>query len=128
MQTQLPIPLDTYLATPQVIITANEDLTSKVDITLQDIGVKRNVVLGTTRFFTTRRMLSGRKLLAVMAEMVGRSDLIEDDLTLCSPPIDIPDFDVDMIELKRNAAHPRLKWLNVQVKQIVQNKVTRLKG
>lgn len=128
MQVELPIPLETYLTTPQVIITANEGLTSKVDSTLDQMGIKRNVVLGTTRFFTTRRILTGRKLLAVMAEMVGRSDLIQDQLTLCSPPIDIPDFDVDMITLKRNAAHPRLLWLNDQVKQLVQSQVARLKN
>jgi hypothetical protein len=92
------------------------------------MDIKRNVVLGTTRFFTVRRILSGRKLLAVMAEMVGRSDLIQDDLTLSLPPIDIPDFDVDMITLKRNAAHPRLTWLSEQVKLVVQDKVGRLKS
>ena len=128
MQVKLPIPLETYLNTPQVIITANADLTSKVDSTLDAMDIKRNVVLGTTRFFTVRRILSGRKLLAVMAEMVGRSDLIQDDLTLSPPPIDIPDFDVDMITLKRNAAHPRLTWLSEQVKLVVQDKVDRLKS
>lgn len=127
IKTELPIPLDTYLATPQIIVTANEDLTSKVDITLSKMGVKRHVVLGTTRFFTVRRMLSGRKQLAVVAEMVGRSDLIQDTLTLSPPPIDIPDFDVDMICLSRNASHPRLVWLDEKVKALVQAKVETLK-
>ncbi len=127
LKTGLPIPLETYLGTPQIIVTANEDLTSKVDKTLHSMGVERNVVLGTTRFLTVRRMLSGRKQLAVIAEMVGRSDLIQDELTLCPPPIDIPDFDVDMITLGLNASHPRLTWLHEKVKILVQNKVTQLR-
>lgn len=127
LNTDLPIPLNTYLATPQIIVTANEDLTSKVDKTLHKMGVERNVVLGTTRFLTVRRMLSGRQQLAVIAEMVGRSDLIQDQLTLCPPPIDIPDFDVDMITLGRNASHPRLIWLHQKVKSLVQDKVAQLK-
>ncbi|KJZ11502.1 LysR family transcriptional regulator [Marinomonas sp. S3726] len=127
VKTEIPIPLDAYLETPQIIVTANEELTSKVDITLKNMGVKRNVVLGTTRFFTVRRMLSGRKQLAVVAEMVGRSDLIQDKLSLSPPPIDIPDFDVDMICLSRNASHPRLVWLDEKVKALVQAKVEALK-
>ncbi len=128
LQTKLPIPLKAYLKTPQIIVTANEELTSKVDQTLDSMGVERNVVLGTTRFFTIRRMLSGRKQLAVIAEMVARSDLIQDQLTLCSPPIDIPDFDVDMITLSRNESHPRLFWLHQQVKRLVQTKVENLRS
>ncbi|MEI8628768.1 LysR family transcriptional regulator [Vibrio sp. M60_M70] len=82
----LPIPLDVYLDTPQMIVTANKTLSTKVDRTLSSMNIKRNVVMGTTRFLTIRRMLTGRKVLAVMAEMVGKSDLIEDSLTMCIPP------------------------------------------
>ncbi len=123
LEAQLPISLEAYLQVPQVIVTANECLTTKVDETLAGYGVERNVVLGTTRFLTIRRMLSGRKMLAVMAEMVGRSDLIDDQLTLCEPPIDIPDFDVEMIGLKRNQHHPKQVWLSEKIKKIIQTKV-----
>ncbi len=51
-----------------------------------------------------------------MAEMVGRSELIDDDLVLCDPPIDIPDFDIDMVTLKRNANHPRIQFLTARPK------------
>ncbi len=124
----LPIPLEQYLATPQVIITANQQLTSQVDSTLAGIGVKRNVVLGTTRFLTIRRMLSGRNVLAVMAELVGRSELIDDQLTLCKPPIDIPDFDIEMVTLHRNSTHQRTQWLSTLVQTIIQKKVAELRG
>ncbi|MFA0158748.1 LysR substrate-binding domain-containing protein [Vibrio sp. 10N.261.46.A3] len=127
LKTTLPIPLDTYLKTPQMIITANQELTSQVDITLENIGVKRNVVLGTTRFLTIRRMLSGRNVLAVMAEMVGRSELIDDDLVLCDPPIEIPDFNVDMVTLKRDASHPRIQFLTQLVQNLIQEKVKELR-
>ncbi|GAM59099.1 hypothetical lysR-like regular protein [Vibrio ishigakensis] len=124
----LPISLEDYLDTPQMIITANQALTSQVDKTLAQMEIKRNVVLGTTRFLTIRRMLTGRRVLAVMAEMVGRSTLIEDSLTLCEPPIDIPDFDVEMVSLRGDSQHPRILWLSELVKEVVTEKVTRLRG
>lgn len=125
---ELPISLKDYLETPQMIITANQALTSQVDKTLAQLEVKRNVVLGTTRFLTIRRMLTGRRVLAVMAEMVGRSTLIDDSLTLCEPPIDIPDFDVEMVSLRGDSHHPRILWLSELVKKVVTEKVTRLRG
>ncbi|PTB34072.1 LysR substrate-binding domain-containing protein [Photobacterium phosphoreum] len=128
MQAQVPLDLTTYLNTPQMIVTANECLTTQVDKTLAKLGVKRNVVLGTTRFLTVRRMLLGRKMVAVMAEMVGRSDLIDDSLTLCVPPIDIPDFNIDMVTLKRDSHHPRIIWLSELITQLIQNKVNTLRN
>jgi DNA-binding transcriptional LysR family regulator len=127
INTILPISLATYLSTPQLIITANQLLSSQVDQRLASMGAQRHVALGSTRFLTIRRMLSGRKLLAVMAEMVGRSELIDDQLTLCEPPIDIPNFDVDMVTLKRDEHHLRLQWLTDLIRDVVQQKVTQLR-
>ncbi|MCL1126936.1 LysR substrate-binding domain-containing protein [Shewanella surugensis] len=123
MKITLPISRQEYLSTPQIIITGNNSLTTPVDITLQEQKKQRNVVLGTTRFLTARNMLSGRKLLAVMAELVGKTELIDDQITLCAPPIDIPDFNIDMISKKRDQAHPRMRWLTQLVKTQIQIKV-----
>jgi DNA-binding transcriptional LysR family regulator len=128
MQVKLPISLEDYLATPQMVITANRELGTPVDITLKKMEQARSVVLGSTRFLTLKRMLPGRHLLAVVAEMVGRSELGDDQLTLCEPPIDIADFDIDMLTRKRDQTHPQMKWLNSEVQSVIQAKVDQLKG
>lgn len=128
MQVDLPISLADYLATPQMVITTNRELGTPVDITLKKMEQARSVVLGSTRFLTLKRMLPGRQLLAVVAEMVGRSELGDDQLTLCEPPIDIADFDIDMLTRKRDQAHPQMKWLNSEVQSVIQAKVDQLKG
>lgn len=127
LQTELPISLDDYLSTPQVVVTASRDLSSPVDITLSEMGTQRRVVLGSTRFLTLRHIISGRRLLCVMAEMVGRSELFSDDITLCEPPIPIPDFDIDMMSRKRDSQHPRMQWLTERVKGVIQEKVNCLR-
>lgn len=128
MQVKLPISLEDYLATPQMVITANRELGTPVDITLKKMEQARSVVLGSTRFLTLKRMLPGRHLLAVVAEMVGRSELGDEQLTLCEPPIDIADFDIDMLTRKRDQTHPQMKWLNSEVQSVIQAKVDQLKG
>ncbi|WP_117234842.1 LysR substrate-binding domain-containing protein [Vibrio maerlii] len=127
LKTELPISLDTYLSTPQMIITGSEELSTQVDNTLASMNIQRNVVLGTTRFLTIRRILTGRRVIAVMAEMVGKSNLIEDELTLSEPPINIPDFDIEMVCLRGDRHHPRITWLSELVKTVVQQKVKALR-
>lgn len=126
MQVKLPISLEDYLATPQMIITSNRELGTAVDITLNKMAQARNVVLGSTRFLMVKRMLAGRHLLAVVAEMVGRSELGDARLTLCEPPISIADFDIDMLTRKRDQSHPQMKWLNREIKSVIQAKVKQL--
>ncbi|MGF1728352.1 LysR family transcriptional regulator [Photobacterium kasasachensis] len=128
LQTELPISLEAYLATPQVVVSANKALFSPVDNTLSEMGAQRRVVLGSTRFLTLRHLISGRRLLCVMAEMVGRSELFNDDITLCEPPISIPDFDIDMMSRQRDSQHPRMQWLSEQVKIVIQDEVERIRG
>ncbi|WED24661.1 LysR family transcriptional regulator [Vibrio sp. JC009] len=123
-----PISLQEYLDTPQAIITANQELVSQVDVTLKKMQTKRNVVIGTTRYLTIRQMLKERTLLAVMAEMVGKVVVDDDGLTMCEPPIDIPDFNVDLIGLKRDINHPRLAWLMELMQDLIQKKVAEIRA
>nr|WP_276329421.1 LysR substrate-binding domain-containing protein [Photobacterium gaetbulicola] len=126
LQVKLPISLDDYLATPQMVITANRELTSAVDITLTDMNKKRKVVLGSNRFLTLRHMLMGRRLLCVMAELVGRSAPNSESVTICEAPIPIPDFDIKMITRRRDSLHPKQKWLTEHVTSSIQQKVEEL--
>ncbi|MGR5559856.1 hypothetical protein ACQKQC_26625 [Vibrio fortis] len=63
-----------------------------------------------------------------MTKMVGRTDRIDDSLTLCEPPIDIPDFDVELVSLSADSSHPRITWLSDLVKEVVTEKVSRLRS
>ncbi|MGF1734145.1 LysR family transcriptional regulator [Photobacterium satsumensis] len=126
LQVKVPITLNDYLSTPQMVITADRELTTPVDITLADMNKKRKVVLGSTRFLTLRHMLMGRRLLCVMAELVGRSAPESDKVTICEAPIPIPDFDIEMISRRRDSDHPKQKWLTEQVVSIIQQKVEKL--
>ena len=128
LKVELPISLDDYLATPQAIVTASGELQTAVDATLKSMGETRRIMLGSSRFLTLRHLLTGRRLLSVMAEMMGKTELFGDNLTLCEPPITIPDFDIDMVIRKRDSNHPRMQWLVYQVETIVRHHVITLQN
>lgn len=128
LNVELPISLDNYLNTPQAMVTATGELVSQVDRTLAAMDRERRVVLGSSRFLSLRHLLSGRRLLAVMAEMMGRATLFSDELTICKPPIPIDDFDIEMILRKRDEHHPRMQWLAGRVQGIIQEHLKVLKG
>ena len=117
----LPLTLEDYLATPQAVVTATGELSSQVDQTLAALGVQREVVLGSARFLTLRHLLGGRRLLCVMAEMMGRAALFQAPLTLCEPPIPISDFDIELAYARMDREHPRMQWLLQRIEAIVSD-------
>ncbi|CAM3685229.1 LysR family transcriptional regulator [Parendozoicomonas haliclonae] len=124
----LPISLEDYIATPQAMITAGGELRSRVDKALADLGCQRRVVLGSSRFLSVRNLLSGRRLICVMAEMVGRASLFEDQLTLCEPPVPVSDFDIEMVVRHRDKDHPRLQWLMAVIEDVICTHLAVLRG
>ncbi len=128
MQTALPISLKTYLDTPHAVVTATGKLTTAVGRILAGMGKERRVVLGSSRFLTLRHVLSGRKLLCVMAEMMAKMPLFNDQLTISQPPVPILDFDVEMVIRKRDSQNPRIAWLRECIGAIIQQHVAEIKA
>ncbi|MCL6271324.1 LysR family transcriptional regulator [Sansalvadorimonas sp. 2012CJ34-2] len=123
LQVDQPISLEDYLATPQAMVSPTGELASPVDKRLSNLGYERHMVLGSSRFITLRHLLIGRRLLCVMAEMMGRTEFFAHKLTICPPPVEVPDFDIEMILKKRDCNHPRMQWLSNQVQQVIKQHI-----
>ena len=121
------VSLEQYLDAPHAIITADGELTTAVDETLAAIGKQRRVMLGSSRFLTLRHLLSGRRLICVMAEMMARIPIFNDRLTLCDPPIPVLDFDVEMVIRRRDAQNGKIIWLKERIAGIIRDYVDKLK-
>ena len=120
--------LEQYLDVPHAIVTADGELTTAVDATLAELGKQRRVMLGSSRFLTLRHVLSGRRLICVMAEMMARVPVFNDQLTICAPPIPVLDFDVEMVICRRDAQNGKITWLQERIASIVRDYVYELKG
>ena len=121
------VSLEQYLSIPHAIVTADGELTTAVDTTLTAMGKERRVVLGSSRFLTLRHVLSGRRLICVMAEMMARVPVFNDRLTLCDPPVPVLDFDVEMVVRKRDAGNDKIVWLQGRITAIIRGYVNELK-
>lgn len=127
--TRLSVPIDLarYIQTPQALVSPDGQLASQVDQQLQQQGFQRHIAVGSSNFLTIRHLLTGRNLLCVVSTLMARLDMFNDSLSQCPPPVTIPDFDINMVWLKRNASHPRLAWLRQCVRQTITARVTELR-
>ncbi|GHA57022.1 LysR substrate-binding domain-containing protein [Photobacterium aphoticum] len=122
-----PIDLARYIQTPQALVTPDGKLASNVDNQLQQQGFQRHIAVGSSSFLTIRHLLTGRNLLCVVSTLMAKLDVFQDTLTQCRPPVDIPDFDINMLWLRRNATHPRQEWLRQCVHQTITARVNELR-
>ncbi|KLV06791.1 LysR family transcriptional regulator [Photobacterium aquae] len=122
-----PIDLARYIQTPQALVTPDGKLATNVDNQLQQQGFQRHIAVGSSSFLTIRHLLTGRNLLCVVSTLMAKLDVFHDNLCQCSPPVHIPDFDINMLWLQRNAAHPRQEWLRRCVHHAVTERVEELR-
>ncbi|GAB3523565.1 LysR substrate-binding domain-containing protein [Photobacterium alginatilyticum] len=123
----VPVDLAHYITTPQALVTPDGKLASAVDSQLQQQGVSRHIAVGSSNFMTIRHLLTGRNLLCVVSTLMARVDIFHDNLTQCPPPVKIPDFDINMLWLRRNGSHPRVEWLRQIVSETITKRVAVLR-
>lgn len=123
----LPITMSDYLSVPHALASPNGQLTSGVDSQLAERDKQRTVSITSRNFLTLRHLIRGRKLLCVVPELMAKLDLFSHDLACDNPPVEVPDFDIDMLWEKRNDQHGRSLWLREVASEAILNEVKRLK-
>lgn len=122
------ISLEQYLDTPHAVVTATDTLETAVDATLSEMGKHRRVILDSSRFLTLRHVLTGRKLLCVMAEMMARIPVFSQQLTMCEPPWPIQDFNVEMLTRQRDQQYGKTAWLKKRITEVIRTHVGETKA
>lgn len=116
-----PVSLARYIITPHALVSPDGVLCSGIDKQLADQGFQRHIALGSRNFLTIRHLLTGRNLICVVSRLMAQLDIFNDQLTQCPPPVDIADFDINLLWLRRNSENPKLTWL----RHVVQDTVTK---
>ncbi len=123
----VPISMSDYLSVPHALASPNGQLTSSVDSQLAELDKQRTVSITSRNFLTLRHLIRGRKLLCVVPELMAKLDLFTHDLACDKAPVEVPDFDIDMLWEKRDDQHVRSLWLRGVASEAILNEVSRLK-
>ncbi|MCC4820712.1 LysR family transcriptional regulator, partial [Vibrio lentus] len=95
---ELPMSLETFVSVDHALVSPNGSLKTGVDIKLAELGYARKVAIASSNFLTVKRLISGRKLLCIVPKLVARTDSnMENSLIAVAPPIEVPDFDIQLV-------------------------------
>ena len=115
-----PLDLDTYAATPHVLLSPAGDLTGALDGALAAVGRTRTVLAAVSHFPTIPFVLKRRRALANVPSTAAAHFARAYDLAICPPPLMVPQFEVSLAWHARADADPAHAWFRNMVAEEVQ--------
>jgi DNA-binding transcriptional LysR family regulator len=113
-----------YAALPHLLFSPRGDAKGIVDEPLaQASGLRRRVVMTIPHISAVPLIVARTDLVAVIAERIARLYASEYDLMLFDPPVDLPEFTINVLISAARAGDPALQWLQQQVMQVCESKV-----
>lgn len=122
-QFKAPISLADYISLPHALVSPDGALKTGVDIKLKGLGVHRSVSVASKHFLTIRHLMKKRDLICVVPELMAQLDLFSEKLVHSEPPIDVGEFDIQLIWQTRNKENKRYQWLKELLIQTIEKSV-----
>jgi DNA-binding transcriptional LysR family regulator len=126
-QFKTPITLDDYLSLPHALVSPDGSLKTGVDKQLGALGAERAVSVASKHFLTIRHLMKKRDLICVVPELMAQLDLFSEQLVHSEPPIEVGEFDIQLIWQTRNKENKRYQWLKELLIQTIEKSVSAYK-
>ncbi|ARP37465.1 LysR family transcriptional regulator [Vibrio syngnathi] len=118
------ISLEQFVAVEHALVSPAGSLKTGVDKRLAELGFSRKVAISSSNFLTVKRLIRGRELLCIVPKLVARNDIQDQDTVVAvEPPIDVPDFDIQLIYRKTKHLDDKNKLLRKLFTQAVSSVV-----
>lgn len=116
-----PISVEEFVEVEHALVSPNGSLQTRVDDQLAEVGLTRKVTLSSSNFLTVKRLIRGRKLLCIVPKLVARSEpeVSKDSLVAVNPPIDVPDFDIQLLYRRGKLDEDKNKHLRSLISRAV---------
>jgi LysR family transcriptional regulator, mexEF-oprN operon transcriptional activator len=111
--------LDTFINTPQLLLSIVGDLHGPIDDWLAEMGRSRTVVAALSQFPTMPFILKRRRTLTNMPSIAAKYYAKTYDLELSPLPLPSPDFEVSLLWHVRTDSDPAQVWFREVVAQLV---------
>jgi DNA-binding transcriptional LysR family regulator len=112
-----------YAALPHLLFSPRGDPKGIVDEPLAQLsGVRRRVVMTIPHISAVPLIVARTDLVAVIAKRIALLYASEYDLMLFDPPINLPEFTINVLTSAARAGDPSLQWLQQQVIGVCKSK------
>ena len=118
---QLPLDLAQFVRYPQALVSPDGQLQTQVDSALAEQGIHRQVRVASRNFLTIRNLVTGRKLLCIVPQLMTRLDC--NTLSTAEPPIAVPDFDISLVYRKSQIADEKNRWLRELTSKLISQTI-----
>ncbi|CAH7212199.1 LysR family transcriptional regulator [Vibrio chagasii] len=120
-----PMSLVQFASVGHALVSPAGVIKTGVDSRLAEIGLSRKVVIASSNFLTVKRLIRGRELLCIVPKLVARNDIEgEEALLAVKPPIDVPDFDIQLVYRKAKHLDDKNKLLRRLITEAVSSVIT----
>ncbi|CAH7017626.1 LysR family transcriptional regulator [Vibrio chagasii] len=120
-----PMSLAQFASVGHALVSPAGVIKTGVDSRLAELGLSRKVVIASSNFLTVKRLIRGRELLCIVPKLVARNDIEgEEALLAVKPPIDVPDFDIQLVYRKAKHLDDKNKLLRRLITEAVSSVIT----
>ncbi|WP_186171205.1 LysR family transcriptional regulator [Vibrio chagasii] len=120
-----PMSLVQFASVGHALVSPAGVIKTGVDSRLAELGLSRKVVIASSNFLTVKRLIRGRELLCIVPKLVARNDIEgEEALLAVKPPIDVPDFDIQLVYRKAKHLDDKNKLLRRLITEAASSVIT----
>ncbi|NOI96416.1 LysR family transcriptional regulator [Vibrio sp. T3Y01] len=117
-----PMSLAQFASVGHALVSPAGVIKTGVDSRLAELGLSRKVVIASSNFLTVKRLIRGRELLCIVPKLVARNGIEgEEALLAVKPPIDVPDFDIQLVYRKAKHLDDKNKLLRRLITEAVSS-------
>ncbi|WP_394126988.1 LysR family transcriptional regulator [Vibrio hepatarius] len=115
-----PVSLTEFVSIEHALVSPDGSLQTKVDKELAKYGYERRVGAASRNFLTVRRLLIGRELACIVPKRFAEMEMYNHALKAVTPPVEVSDFDINLIYLKAFQHEEKNRWLRNVVLRVVK--------
>lgn len=111
--------LEEFVGVEHALVSPDGRLETKVDKKLTELGCQRRVGVASRNFLTIRRLLLGRRLVCIVPKRFAEMEMYNYALKAVPPPVDVSDFDIQLLYLKSFENEERNQWIRQLVQSVI---------
>ena len=108
-----------FTSVEHALVSPNGAMSTGVDKKLEEHGLQRRVSIVSSNFLTVKNLIQGRKLICIVPRLVATQQSPNSSIKAVPPPIEVPDFDIQLMYRKGLSQDNKNKFIRDLVSETV---------